>query len=105
MPKNKPIENTHIRFCKELLGVQKQITNIRVLLELGRVPIMFHGIKNSIKNWSGIHITGNGNEIVLLIHTFSLEDSLLWTQEAKDCLNRPAIGGETKRESLYKTTF
>ena len=65
MPQNNPIENTHIRFCKEHLGVPKQTTNIGVLLELGRVPIMFHGIKKSIKNWSRIHITANANEIVL----------------------------------------
>ena len=37
---NNPIENTHMRFCKDLLGVQRQTSNIGVLLELGRVPIM-----------------------------------------------------------------
>ena len=40
VPINNPIENTHMRFCKDLLGVQKQSTNIGVLLELGRIPIM-----------------------------------------------------------------
>ena len=44
MPKNNPIENADMRFCKELLGVQRQITNIGVLLELGRIPIMLYGI-------------------------------------------------------------
>ena len=55
MPKNNPIENAHIRFCKELLGVQRQTTNIGVLLELGRIPIMTYGIKNCM-NGSRIHI-------------------------------------------------
>ena len=32
IPKNNPNENVHMRFCKELLGVQKQTTNIGVLL-------------------------------------------------------------------------
>ena len=62
MPNNNPIENAHIRFCKELLGVQRQTTNIGVLLELGRILIMIYGIKNCIKNWSRIHILGKANE-------------------------------------------
>ena len=65
MPTNNPIENTHMRFCKDLLGVQRQTTNIRVLLDLGRVPIMLYGRKNCIKNWYRIHILGRTNELVL----------------------------------------
>ena len=38
LPKNNPIENMHMRFCKEILGVQRQTTNVGVLLELGRIP-------------------------------------------------------------------
>ena len=41
LPKNNPIENLHMMMCKQLLGVQKQTTNIGVLLELGRVPCVF----------------------------------------------------------------
>ena len=37
MPKNNP--NVHMSFCKDLLGVQKQTTNVGVLLELGEVPL------------------------------------------------------------------
>ena len=40
IPKNNPIENMYMKFCKALLGVQKQTSNIGVLLELGAVPIM-----------------------------------------------------------------
>ena len=39
IPKNNPIENVHIRFCKDLLSVQKQTTNVGVLLQLGEIPI------------------------------------------------------------------
>ena len=56
MPINNPIENTHMRFCKDLLGVQKQTSNKGFLLQLGRIPIMLYGKKNCIKNWSRIHI-------------------------------------------------
>ena len=52
MPKNNPIENLYIMtFCKTILGVQRQTSNIGTLLELGAVPIMFFGVKNCLKNW------------------------------------------------------
>ena len=52
-PKNNPIENVHTRFCKELLGVQKQTTNIGVLMELGRVPIMIYAKKAALQIGTG----------------------------------------------------
>ena len=51
LPKNNPVETLHIKFCKELLGVQIQTTNLAVLLELGRLPLYIYGKKNSAKNW------------------------------------------------------
>ena len=33
--------------CKQILGVQKQTTNIGVLLELGRIPVT----RAAVKNW------------------------------------------------------
>ena len=55
MPKNNPIENVHIKFCKDILGVQKQTTNIGVLLELGEIPITIYAKKNCIKNYFRIN--------------------------------------------------
>ena len=49
LPKNNPIENLYMTFCKAILGVQKQTSNIGSLLELGAVPIMFFGVKNCLK--------------------------------------------------------
>ena len=40
--------------CKQLLGVQKQTTNIGVLLELGSVPMQLFAVKLAIKNWERI---------------------------------------------------
>ena len=64
LPKNNPIENLHMMMCKQLLGVQKQTTNIGVLLELGRIPLCVYACKYAIKNWERIRI-GNGNGILL----------------------------------------
>ena len=50
LPKANPIENLHMMICKQLLGVQKQTTNIGVLLELGRVPLCIYAVKLAIKN-------------------------------------------------------
>ena len=49
--KKNPIEKFHYMVCKQILGVQKQTTNIGVLLELGRLPIKMFAIKSVIKNW------------------------------------------------------
>ena len=45
LPKNNPVENLHMMICKQILGVQKQTTNVGVLLEIGRIPL---------KNWERI---------------------------------------------------
>ena len=67
MPSNNPIENMHMRFCKELLGVQKQTTNIRELLELGGVPLMLFAKRNSIKNWNRLNTMSNSNKTIAAI--------------------------------------
>ena len=54
LPKSNPIENLHMMMCKQILGVQKHTTNIRVLLELGRVPTQLFAVKLAIKNWERI---------------------------------------------------
>ena len=53
-PKNNPIEKVHLRFCKDLLGVQKQTVNLGVYLELGRTPLNISGDKLCVKNWERI---------------------------------------------------
>ena len=64
LPKNNPIENLHMMMCKQVLGVQKQTTNIGVLLELGRIPLSVWALKFSVKNWERIRL-GHGNKILL----------------------------------------
>ena len=45
LPKDNPIEKFHHMACKQILGVQKQTTNIGVLLELGRIPLQIFARK------------------------------------------------------------
>ena len=48
--KYNPGERLHFMACKHIFRVQKQTTNVGVLLELGRVPFQNFAIKAAIKN-------------------------------------------------------
>ena len=52
--KENPVDNLHIMICKQILQVQKQTTNIGVLLELGRIPLTIYAQKAGMKNWERI---------------------------------------------------
>ena len=78
MPKNNPIENLHMKFCKLLLGVQKQTTNSGVLLELGQVPLHIYAIKNATKNWVRIACDKKANELVTKSYNFGFLEKLTW---------------------------
>ena len=103
IPKNNPYENVHMRFCKELLGVQKQTTNIWVLLELGRGPLILFAKKNSIKNWVRIN-TGKANQVLLEIINMSNDVSLNWTNTITDCLNKMGVG-TIHNNSIHEDVF
>ena len=57
--------------CKHILGVQKNPSNIAVLLELGRVPIHLHAIKSVIKTWERI----KSNNVTTLVNTYFISTS------------------------------
>ena len=72
-----PIEKLHLMACKQFLGVQKQSTNIGVLLELGRVPLQHFAVKAAIKNWERIK-TGKINLILKESHSNAVIEKLPW---------------------------
>ena len=94
-----------MKFCKDLLGVQKQTTNSGVLLELGKCPLYIYARKNCIKNWARIHITGKANEILLLTHQMSLKWSLKWTHEIKNTLDKSGIGCGNNNPAVHNMVF
>ena len=71
LPKRNVIDLVHMKFLKQLLGVQTQTSNLWVLLETGRVPLLTYAIKNSIKNWFRIHVFGVSSAILYVGQTFS----------------------------------
>ena len=71
LPKNNPVENLYMQFCRQILGVQKSTTTMGVLLELGRTPLMLEARRLSLKNWERIK-NGDGNIQPLMTETYTL---------------------------------
>ena len=86
MPKVNPIELVQNKFLKDLLGVQKQTTNIGVLLEMGKLPIWVHAKTASVKNWERI-VAGKANELLLNSHIRATNFSLPWIETIKESLS------------------
>ena len=81
-----------MKFLKQLLGVQSQTSNIGVLLETGRVPLLTYAIKNSIKNWFRISILNDCNPLTLLTFENIVNKDLEWYKNIKNILNCIGLG-------------
>ena len=90
LPKNNPFETLHYSFCKQLLGVQKQTTNIGVLLELGMIPLKFYARKNALKNWYRIAKLKEANTITTLSYSHAISQGLSWPMQIK--INLAQVG-------------
>ena len=87
LPKNNPIENLHMQFCRQVLGVQKNTTNYGVLLELGRTPLTLEAQRLSIKNWERIK-GEKGNIFVCRSYQNACAKKLDWHQTIADMLSK-----------------
>ena len=87
LPKNNPVENLHMQFCRQVLGVQKNTTNHGVLLELGRAPLMLEAQRLSIKNWERIR-GERRNILVGESHQNACAKNLDWYKTIKDLLSK-----------------
>ena len=86
MCKTSPIEKLFTSICKQILGVQKQTTNIGVLLEMGLVPLHHYAIKFCLKNWERIK-NGNANEMLLAMSQETSVTNMPWTTGVKYTLD------------------
>ena len=75
LPKSNPIENLQMMMCKQILGVQRQTTNIGVQLELGQVPLSYHAVKLAVKNWERIRQRKANSLVLECYKEASLENS------------------------------
>ena len=74
-------------FSKDLLGVQRQTTNIGVLMELGQTPLTLHARKNSIKNWERITLHKKANDLIKNSCEWNLQNEQGWIQSVKEYLS------------------
>ena len=72
-------------FCKNLLGVQSNTTNIGVLLELGRTPLTIIAQRQAIKNWDRIR-NSKANQLIKSSYKAAETVSLNWFTSIKMCL-------------------
>ena len=76
--------------CKQLLGVQKQTTNIGVLLELGRVPMELHAVSLATKNWERIK-QGKANVLLISSYNDAMNQNLQWIALIREYLGRNGL--------------
>ena len=89
LPKNNPVEILHRKFCKQLLGVHTQTTNMAVLLEIGRMPLDLYAKKNAAKNWDRICLKHLGNELLLESCSESSEGD--WISSVKNTFSQVGL--------------
>ena len=87
LPQNNPIENIFMSFCKQLLGIQKQTTNIGALLELGQIPLTLIAQTNSIKNWVRIVTKTKCNDNVIKSYENAILENLTWSTRIEKTLS------------------
>ena len=85
MPQTTPIENFHMKVLKQILGVQKQTTNLGVLLELGRMPLNLDCIKLGVKNWERIK-KAKANPLLMASYREATAEELPWISRVKGIL-------------------
>ena len=102
LPNNNPEEYVHTMFCKHLLGVNKQTTNVGVWLELGRAPQMFFSQKAAVKNWERIR-RGAANLYLKLSYKNAQDESLLWVTGIESILTGNGLGNLFRENTQINT--
>ena len=85
LPVDNPIKKLHMMIYKQILGVQKQTTNIGVLLELGEIPLIIYANKFSVKNWERIR-NKRANFLLLSSYKDALNENLTWLSNIRKIL-------------------
>lgn len=85
LPKDNPVQNIYMSICKQILGVQKQTTNIGVLLELGLIPLHLYAIRAAVKNWERLK-GQRANELLMESYRDAENERLPWFLHIKELL-------------------
>lgn len=93
-----PIEQVHIKFCKHILQVNKQTSNIGVRAELGRIPLITLARIQALKNWVRISLN-NCNKLTYSIYRESLNIINSWSNNVKEILFKHGLGNVWQKYS------
>ena len=70
-----------------MLGVQKQTTNVGVLLELGQIPLSMYAKRLGFKNWERITDQNNCNNMVIRSYENAVALRLTWPTRIQNLLS------------------
>ena len=87
LPKQNLIDLVHIKFLKQLLGVQTQTSNVGILLETGRIPLMAFALKQCVKNWNRIAVESDCNPLTHLSYKNIFDNQFEWYKNMEMLLN------------------
>ena len=68
-------EKLHIKFCKFVLGVHKKSSNFAVLSELGRFPLYYDVIKQTMRFWHRLENLGSNFPLLAYTSSRTLHES------------------------------
>ena len=85
LPKDNPVQNLYMSICKQILGVQKQTTNIGVLLELGLIPLHIYAVRAAVKNGERLKCQ-RANELLMDSYRDAENERLPWFLRIKELL-------------------
>jgi exonuclease III len=80
-----PHEVANMKFCKSLLGVHSRSTNVAVLGELGRLPLVTSAITNAIGFWLHI-LSSDKDSLVYQAYQEQLKTDNNWASFIRDIL-------------------
>ena len=102
--KRNPIEQVHISFCKQLLGVSRRTTNNSVLIELGFVPLKIDATKRVVRNWLRIS-NNNCNAIIKDAHSSTNPVNFHWGNKVLDIVYTNGFQNIQNCDLLFKEKF
>lgn len=99
-------ENVHLQCCKWVLNVSRNCSNLGILGELGRTPLLKDIQLYTIKYWLHLSMLPH-NSLMYKVYLHAKTNNLKWYLYVKDCLQKLDIDISTTslNDALSRSTF
>lgn len=101
---NYEIEKVHTKFCKQTLNLRKNCSNLAVLAELGRYPVIYKNWALSIKYWLRLE-KGSENLILNSAYKLAKSEQHEFCQSIQALLSQHGFGYVWHNPTLTSKTF